>query len=432
MNDIFELIDKNTPNPLEITRGHALNALMYADDLVMLTETEEQLQKNMNLLNEYCKSWNLEINLKKTKTMVFNRGNKLCNANIQVNDKLLECVKEVKYLGFIISSKNCSFNNSLRNLKIKANRAIFALNNKIKLSRLPTTLAVKIFNSQIKPILLYGSEVWAPFSKYDYDNWDTCEIEQSHTQFLKRTLGCKIQTPNLMIRAEVDSNPLLTNIISRSISFLKHLSESKDTIAKHSLLYELENNDEGNILRLVRKYYPDLIEKLSTDECKNIKMSAIKENCRSQYQTIWFDKIHSLTKAVSYISHKRLPCFEKYLKSVHNRNHKIALCRFRTSSHDLMIEKGRYFKPKIPRDERKCPHCKNEVENETHFLTQCTLYNEYRNKLYHEVRKTSNYFDNMTSEQKFIFIMTNENEKIMQNLAKYVSISMTKRSLTVS
>ena len=128
----------------------------------------------------------------------------------------------------------------------------------------------------------------------------------------------------------------------------------------------------------------------------------------------------------------RPPCFEKYLKSVHNRNHKIALCRFRTSSHDLMIEKRRYFKPKIPRDERKCPHCKNEVENETHFLTQCTLYNEYRNKLYHEVRKTSNYFDNMTSEQKFIFIMTNENEKIMQNLAKYVSISMTKRSLTVS
>ena len=255
VNDIFQMIDNNTPNPLYLNENNPLNVLMYADDLIMIAESEAQLQKKMTLLNNYCMDWNLQINKKKTKTMVFNRGNKLCNTNIYLNNNLIECVKEFKYLGFTISAKNCSFLKTLSDLKIKANRAIFALNNKIKLSKLPTELTIKLFNSQIRPILLYGSEVWAPYSNFNYDNWDNTEIEQCHTQFLKRALGCNIQSPNLMIRAEVGQYPLLTDIINRSVGFLKHVNESESTLAKYALLYELENNidnnDDNNILQLV-------------------------------------------------------------------------------------------------------------------------------------------------------------------------------------
>ena len=135
--------------------------------------------------------------------MEFNRGNKLCKTRIYLKNKLIECVKEFKYLGFYISAKNCTFLKTISDLKTKANRAIFALNNKIKLSKLPTKLAIKIFNAQIKPILLYGSEVWAPYHNYNYDTWDTCETEKCHTQFLKRILGWDVFSPNLMIRSEL-------------------------------------------------------------------------------------------------------------------------------------------------------------------------------------------------------------------------------------
>ena len=87
--------------------------------------------------------------------MVFKWGNKLLKANIHLNN-----VKSVKYLGVSISVKNCSFSKTLENLSMKANRAIFSINNKFKLSKLPIRLALKIFQSQITPILLYGSEVW--------------------------------------------------------------------------------------------------------------------------------------------------------------------------------------------------------------------------------------------------------------------------------
>ena len=133
---------------------------------------------------------------------MFNGGNKLVKRELRINNSILENVKTFKYLGFTISAKNCSFTPTVEDLSTKANRAVFALNNKIKLSMLPIRLALKIFNSQIIPILLYGSEVWGPYTDYDYATWDKDKIERVHTQFLKRILGCNFNTTNNMVRSE--------------------------------------------------------------------------------------------------------------------------------------------------------------------------------------------------------------------------------------
>ena len=44
---------------------------MYADDLVILSETKEGLQRCLDKLNIYTKKWDLKINLKKTNIVVF-------------------------------------------------------------------------------------------------------------------------------------------------------------------------------------------------------------------------------------------------------------------------------------------------------------------------------------------------------------------------
>ena len=86
--------------------------------------------------------------------MTFNRGNRIIKTKIMSNKTPLDDVKSMKYLGFTISANQSSFAPTLVDLSIKANRAIFALNNTIKLSTLPTKLASKVFYSQISPILL--------------------------------------------------------------------------------------------------------------------------------------------------------------------------------------------------------------------------------------------------------------------------------------
>ena len=152
-------MNKNNKSDIFLDKGDKINALMYADDLILLSETNEGLQAQINKLNDYCEKWKLEINEKKSKVMIFNRGNKLIKSEIRINKTPVEHVKIFKYLGFSISAKNCSFSPSIEDLSIRANRAIYALNNKVKLSKLPTKLALKLFSAQIKPILLYGSEV---------------------------------------------------------------------------------------------------------------------------------------------------------------------------------------------------------------------------------------------------------------------------------
>ena len=39
---------------------------------------------------------------------------------------------------------------------------------------------LKLFDSCIAPILLYGSEIWAPFMNFDWKHWDTTQIEKTH------------------------------------------------------------------------------------------------------------------------------------------------------------------------------------------------------------------------------------------------------------
>ena len=393
---------------------------MYADDLVILAQTEEDLQNSLNNLSNYCNQWKLDININKTKCIVFNRGNGICKANISVGNKPIENVKSLKYLGFTINSKNCNFVNTPNDLSIRAKSAIFALNNRIKLSMLPTRLALKIFDTQISPILLYGAEVWAPYCNYKYSNWDKSETEKTHTQFLKRIMGCDIHTPNHMIRGELGKRPLLCNAIRQSTMYIKHVDLNNHcSLANHALDLEISQDDDINILSLVRNFTDYFTENSNYRSPKN--KTDVKKNVCETYDQIWKTSINLLSKSDAFNSFKSEIKLEKYTHIVKNKKHRIALSRLRLSSHQLMIEKGRHHRPSLERSERKCPHCKDKVEDECHFITSCPLYLTERGELYAEVRRNSILFDEIpTDEQQFIFILSNENVDVLKKLAAYV------------
>ncbi len=50
-----------------------IKCLLYADDLVLLSLTEEGLQDSLNLLEDFCQSWALTVNLQKTRVMMFQK-----------------------------------------------------------------------------------------------------------------------------------------------------------------------------------------------------------------------------------------------------------------------------------------------------------------------------------------------------------------------
>ena len=52
-----------------------MSCLLFADDIVLLSESKEGLQKCLNNLETYADEWDMSVNKKKTKIMIIqNRG----------------------------------------------------------------------------------------------------------------------------------------------------------------------------------------------------------------------------------------------------------------------------------------------------------------------------------------------------------------------
>ena len=47
------------------------SSLLYADDIVLLSNTAEGFPNTLNKLGNFCEIWNLKINISKTKVMFF-------------------------------------------------------------------------------------------------------------------------------------------------------------------------------------------------------------------------------------------------------------------------------------------------------------------------------------------------------------------------
>ena len=121
------MINQSNESDIFLNNEVPINALMYADDLILLSDTAEGLQKQIDKLSNYCEEWKLNINLKKTKIMIFNRGNNLIKSEFTVNNVVLENVKIMKYLGFTITAKNCSFFTDIGRFKYKSEASTLCL-----------------------------------------------------------------------------------------------------------------------------------------------------------------------------------------------------------------------------------------------------------------------------------------------------------------
>ena len=104
-------------------------AMLYADDLILLAESEHDLQKQMNSLGDYANIFQMEVNQKKTKVLIFDKPVKLkkrVSKTWKIGSTNIEEDKIYKYLGVIFTS-NGSFIEHINTLKEKANKAYFSI-----------------------------------------------------------------------------------------------------------------------------------------------------------------------------------------------------------------------------------------------------------------------------------------------------------------
>ena len=81
--------------------GHNINNLRYADDTSLLALEEQKLQNLLNTVNDKGKLYGMEINVKKTKSMVASKKQETPKVSINLDGTAIEEVKKMVYLGSI-------------------------------------------------------------------------------------------------------------------------------------------------------------------------------------------------------------------------------------------------------------------------------------------------------------------------------------------
>ena len=203
INDLHKVFDDSCAPPV-LEETH-IQSLSYADDLVLFSESQEGLQNALNKLYMYCSKWQLTVNTSKTKILVFQNIYKKSNPFIYNRNELSE-VTDFKFLGNIINSRG-NFTKTSEELSKKGIKVLFLLRNYMSnFNFVPIGLSCKLFDTLIRPILTYNSEIWfmdnfiTTFRASERANKNNtyCDVlslaekypfEKVHSKFCKAVLG---------------------------------------------------------------------------------------------------------------------------------------------------------------------------------------------------------------------------------------------------
>ena len=78
--------------------------LLYADDITIFAEIRQGLQKDLDILKEYCTKWKLTVSIEKSKIMVFRKGGQLArNLKFYYDGLELSIVESFSYLDVVFT-----------------------------------------------------------------------------------------------------------------------------------------------------------------------------------------------------------------------------------------------------------------------------------------------------------------------------------------
>ena len=188
--------------------------LLFADDIVLFSDTAEGLQKQISLFWGYCRLWQLIVSLPKSKIVIYNKGYADETYEFKIGEDRLEICESYKYLGLWCSNSPNIFAKNYTYVSQQAKKALYAIKSYTtpSLGKLHPNLALKLFDSFKSPILMYGSEIL-------YNGREQNDFEKIHLSYLKNMLGVRRQTPTLAIYGDTGHFPLL---LKQQVQTLKY------------------------------------------------------------------------------------------------------------------------------------------------------------------------------------------------------------------
>lgn len=300
--------------------------------------------------------------------MVFSKGKVRKCDKFYINNEELERVDNFCYLG-VTFHFNGSFKECMSANVLKAKKALFGLRKQLSDTDIDINCQLKLFDTAIVPILLYGCEVWG---------FENCEIiETFHRSYLRKLLGVHKSAPNCMVYGETGRYPLEYIIKRRMINFWfrvrKHSSKLSNAICR-------VQEKLGDL-----KWYSSIKNILNEAGIPHVHMypehanaaeisSFLKTYYTDLHQQKWATEVSNNSLANVYKSHKTTISTEFYLKVLPRRIYR-DLAKFRCASPKFQHVQYRYGTT----TQLTCPLCEAETEeHEFHLLLECKHFDHSR------------------------------------------------------
>eukprot|EP00887_Chlorella_sp_A99_P008193 scaffold12.g8193.t1 len=294
-------------------------------------------------------------------------------------------------------------------------RALFAMRRRAReLGASLPEQQCRLFDIFVRPVLSYGCEVWG----VDLLPRADCSSERVHRWFCRRVQSLPKQASSAVALAELGRWPLHLFWVQQPVRFwnrLQSLQPEDDRLLRSAFADNLQlmqsradlaagspcwcrkwhaflqsaPTDTGTLVWLTPLREADVLERATKAYIQRATEPATVASSAAGDQPAGppapEPEPAPPNKFSYYLAHIRGPQplgeMAPHLTSVFDCRHRTALSRFRTSCHDLRIQRERYLPPalKAPRHERTCLVCASpQVEDESLAVFTCPLYDDLR------------------------------------------------------
>ena len=355
--------------------GEKLAILLYADDIVIIANSAEELQRNMEIMTEWGRKWKCTFNKKKSQVVVFGSRKKK-EMKWFLGGGEIKQVNKYKYLGIDMKGNLKWGDYKKRQLEKAEGRLNFVGAMGINSGMLSVKAADKVWKALVRPIVEYGAEIWGG------GDWE--DGEKLQRSMGKRILGLKESTTNEVVRGEMGwwSMKARRDMI-RLRYWRKILNMGQERLTKKVYEWELRLGVDRSWKGYTRELLDTLglgayWDKQKIDMSKDEWNRLITERIHKREEEDWKIKMKHKSKLRTYRKVKDKLEVEGYLRSKDVEGRRM-LARIRSGTNKLRIETGRHTG--LEADDRKCWFGCGKTEDERHFLLECKMYDDFRNEL---------------------------------------------------
>lgn len=349
--------------------------LLYADDIVLLASSPEELQKMLDVVNKWCSKWGMQINASKTQILhVRNHQRPRGTYKFTCGSADLNYTDCYKYLGYIIN-EHLSNSRNVETLTAAASRSFGRIHNMFKiLKNMGPKTYETLYHSYVAPIANYGSGVWG------FDYFDKPQVLQNRIS--RFFFGIHRFAPVASTKIEMD---WLESKDARWLEMLRLYNRialmPEESLPK--LVYKWDvslglNSWASEIQHIAAS----LGMSIHLQEGEVYDLTLAHNNLLKNSRLSWHLECTRKPKLRTFILIHDFASVQTLAQSNLTRYQRSVLCQLKFGILPLKIETDRY--QGIAPDKRLCKVCDLQVpEDEFHFLFNCPSLKQVRDRAVH-------------------------------------------------